>query len=155
MFYASIWWNDKTESIEIKKDEDSGGRGYSSRICIQAGRRVSHLTRSAYLFYGWITLGRPHTSRITQDWLREKDVELIYFVPYSPDLTLIEHMWKALKEKICELFLVIHRSKVLFYQESESCCLWTSIGKRGLIMCVYVSRLIKRSDGRSVWIWCF
>lgn len=46
-----------------------------------------------------------HKARIVQEWLQEwaqeNGVELVDWLPYSPDLNPIESLWKLLKERIC------------------------------------------------------
>ncbi|CAF1463496.1 unnamed protein product [Didymodactylos carnosus] len=37
-----------------------------------------------------------HTAGIVKDWLKEKGIEILEWVPYSPDLNPMEHMWDEL-----------------------------------------------------------
>ena len=43
---------------------------------------------------------RPHSARVTQDFLRDNNVTVLEWPPYSPDLSPIEHPWDQLKTAI-------------------------------------------------------
>lgn len=43
---------------------------------------------------------RVHTARLSREAFESNDVELLPWVPYSPDLNPIEHLWAFLKSKI-------------------------------------------------------
>ena len=47
---------------------------------------------------------RIHNFGGTPEWLQIHGIEYIYWPPHSPDLNPIEHIWKALKGKLLELF---------------------------------------------------
>ena len=43
---------------------------------------------------------RPHVARVCQDFLANNIIAPLAWPPYSPDLTLIEHMWDELDRKV-------------------------------------------------------
>ena len=48
---------------------------------------------------------RVHIAIIVQDWFAERDIDVMDWPPYSPDMNPIENLWKLLKAKIIELYL--------------------------------------------------
>ena len=41
-----------------------------------------------------------HRAHIVTHWLKEKEVKLLKWPPFSPDLNPIEHMWDAMERRI-------------------------------------------------------
>jgi transposase len=68
---------------------------------------------------------RYYTSHKVQDWLRQNPkVQLLHLPPYSPNLNLIERMWKFLRKKVINLhyypkFEAFRRSILDFFENLE------------------------------------
>ena len=45
-----------------------------------------------------------YTARIVKAWFQERDIDIVNWLPYSPDLNLIENLQKILKAKIIKLY---------------------------------------------------
>ncbi len=43
-----------------------------------------------------------HNAHIVRDWFIEQGIKVIDWLPYSPDLNLIENLWKQLKDEIIQ-----------------------------------------------------
>ena len=43
---------------------------------------------------------RPHSARLTQDFLRANGVQILPWPAYSPDLSPIEHLWDLIDRRI-------------------------------------------------------
>jgi len=43
---------------------------------------------------------RPHSARLTANFLQQQGVEVLQWMPYSPDLNPIEHLWDELGRRI-------------------------------------------------------
>lgn len=41
-----------------------------------------------------------HTARLTQDWLHTKKVDVLSWLPSSPDMNIIEHVWNYLDRRV-------------------------------------------------------
>ena len=46
-----------------------------------------------------------YISNLVKEWLETHGVWTLDFPPYSPNLNLIKHLWRALKRKILKLYL--------------------------------------------------
>ena len=45
---------------------------------------------------------RPHSARLTQDFLEQHEINIMPWPPYSSDLSPIEHLWDQLKSAIAK-----------------------------------------------------
>ena len=43
---------------------------------------------------------RPHTARVTREYMQHENVEVLPWPAYSPDLSPIEHMWDQLGRRL-------------------------------------------------------
>jgi len=43
---------------------------------------------------------RPHAARLTRDFLLDQEVRVLPWVPYSPDLNPLEHLWDELGRRV-------------------------------------------------------
>lgn len=43
---------------------------------------------------------RPHTARITKEFLEEAEITVMNWVPYSPDMNPLEHLWDELGRRV-------------------------------------------------------
>ena len=75
---------------------------------------------------------RPHTARITKQFLEQNNIDQLPWTSMSPDLNPIEHLWDQLGERIDATLALIHRETSLSYFTSfkQSGTLYHSIGSK-------------------------
>ena len=52
-----------------------------------------------------------HRAHIVTHWLKEKEVELLKWLPFSPDLNPIEHMWDEVERRMMKKEKVEERNR--------------------------------------------
>jgi len=61
------------------------------------------------------------TANLVKEWIKNSTVELIYLPAYSPNLNLIERLWKFLRKKVIDAeyyeTFALFRTKVLSFFE--------------------------------------
>jgi hypothetical protein len=103
MFWAAFRYGMRTELVEMKGDEASARGGVTSRRYIEVlEEHLSTVLENDSLFMQ--DNSRVHTAIIVQDWFAERDIDVMDWPPYSPDMNPIENLWKILKAKIIELY---------------------------------------------------
>ncbi len=107
MVWGAIWIEEgggvgRSDLIIMARDTTSLGKGYTAWSYIQALRKglKASWSRGQYFMQD---NARIHTAKKTQDYLETRDLHVIEWPLYSPDLNPIEHMWLALKRKLHEL----------------------------------------------------
>ncbi|KAG2463444.1 TC1A transposase, partial [Polypterus senegalus] len=65
-----------------------------------------------------------HTAKISKEWLQDNSVNVLEWPSQSPDLNLIEHLWRDLK-------MAVHRRYPSNLMELERCCKeeWAKLAK--------------------------
>jgi putative transposase len=65
---------------------------------------------------------RSHRAKDTVDFAQANDIELVYLLPYSPDLNPIEFIWKSVKRIIsCNFVKDLDHMKNLIVEAFISC----------------------------------
>ncbi len=107
MVWGAIWIEKgggvgRSDLIVMTRDTTSPGKGYTAWSYIQALKKglKASWARGQYFMQD---NARIHTAEKTLDYLETRDLHVIEWPPYSPDLNPIEHVWLALKRKLHEL----------------------------------------------------
>ena len=91
MFWAVFGYRKCTELVTIRGDEDSIYRG------VIVYRYIEVLEEYLYTILENNSLfiqdnSRVHTVIIVQDWFTERDIDVLDWLAYSPDMNLIENL---------------------------------------------------------------
>jgi hypothetical protein len=91
MFWAGLAWDRHTELVVMKGDPESKRGGVTAKAYTAVlQEHLPTILRPDSIFIH--DNARPHTAKKTQKWLRENNVELMEWPPYSPDLNPIENV---------------------------------------------------------------
>lgn len=76
----------------IARDADARGVGYSSKLYAEVlNDQMPRCWEPGLIFIQ--DNASIHTAQIIRDWFQEHLIPLVDWLPYSPDLNPIEHVW--------------------------------------------------------------
>ena len=102
MIWAAIWLGERSEII-IKKDPESRHQGYTQNSYIWALEEgFLPIYRDNYLFQQ--DNARIHRTPRVTEWLFAHGIETFEWPAHNPDLNLIKHAWKIMKDNLNNRF---------------------------------------------------
>ena len=103
MFWAAFRHGKRTELVHRRGDPAAARGGVTARRYIEVLEEYlsTILEDDSYFMQD---NSKVHTAIIVQDWFAERDIDVMDWPPYSPDMNPIEYLWKLLKAKIIELY---------------------------------------------------
>lgn len=90
-------YNPFSTDIIVRQDKTINGLS-----TIELLKQISHFYQNTKsLVYVFSDNGRSNKSRIVKEWLDQQSlIKMIYLPPYSPNLNLIERLWKFMRKKV-------------------------------------------------------
>ncbi len=92
----------RVDLVVMERDPDAPRGGYSARSYINALEPVFDQIWEPGMLFVHDNAG-IHSARLTQEWLRNRGVELLPLPPYSPDLNPTEHTFPHLKTGVYQV----------------------------------------------------
>jgi len=103
MVWGAIWRGGKSDIVIIIRDQTARRRGYTSLSYQQALEEGLLPIWTGFRHFQQDN-ARIHTSESMTNWLLEHGISWIDWPAHSPDLNLIEHIWKQSKLNIRKMF---------------------------------------------------
>jgi transposase len=88
-------YNPKNQDVIIREDE-----AINSESNIQLFETVKERYKNAECIYIIVDNARYNRSKRLKQYLKNSTIKLIYLPPYSPNLNLIERLWKFMRKKV-------------------------------------------------------
>ena len=87
----------------MDRDFESKKFGYSANSYIEVldAQLARHYTDDMWFVHDNAPI---HTANKVKAWFKEQKIDVQDWAPYSPDMNPIEHVWKALKELVAEMY---------------------------------------------------
>jgi transposase len=89
-------YSERADLVVMERDPDAPRGGYSARSYISALEPIFDQIWEPGMLFMHDNAG-IYSARLTQEWLRNRGVELLPLPPYSPDLNPTEHLFPHLK----------------------------------------------------------
>jgi transposase len=103
MFWAAFGHGKRTPLVAMKGDPAASRGGVTARRYIEVIEEyLLPALENNTLFIQ--DNSQVHRAILVQDWFAERDINVLDWPPYSPDMNPIENLWKLLKAKIIELY---------------------------------------------------
>ena len=105
MFWAAFGHGKRTGLVAMKGDLAAPRGGATARRYIEVIEEhlLSALENDTLYMQD---NSQIHRAIIVQDWFAERDIDVLDWRPYSPDMNPIENLWNLLKAKIIELYSI-------------------------------------------------
>ena len=82
---------------------DSVNAQSTQRLCRKLLRK--HPRKTIYLL---CDNARYNRNKMLQNWAKDQRIEFVFLPPYSPNLNLIERLWRLMRKKLLIRFITIH-----------------------------------------------